>query len=391
MKGKDGQIRRILKLMNLPTYDLFYDLIPRDESAVTCPPEIEKMIGRFYRTLNLEKLHKENRICRVLLPMELYELLVPLETHYLLIGPFLMKAMNQEEIELNLFSSGLEGGMKILEYFQTLPYMSLSRFDELMTFFSEMLEAEKEEISFKTNDNSGEIMRQILLSLTEEEKREKAVEYYTRCARALSFRQMDELRVYAEKWEEFIEKSQSSSFSFLKEMVYNEYILMCSTYHETSLFQATPFITYLRQKLDTCSSGLELASFHREMLTVFKEHLDQDDPINLPQPLRKVRRYIRSHYRENIKLDELADEAGLSPSYLSSFFRRTCNMSITDYILSCRIGQAKRLLLYSSLPVKDTASLCGFGDAGYFTKCFKKTEGLLPEEYRRNHGGKAQQ
>lgn len=388
MKWCDRQVRRVVRLMNLPFYELELNLIPREDTVITCPPEVESMIGRFYRSLDVKTLHQAGKLCHVVLPMQLHELLVPMETNYLLIGPFLLESMEQSEFELLLLNAGLEVNLPMLQYFQTLTYLPAVLFSELTALFSEMLETETETVTFATDEKHAAMMRSILVSAAEEEARERACELYTDCARAFSFRKMDQLKSCGEKWEEFIEKAPSSAYSFLKEMLYNEYILMCSTYHETVRFQAAPFIAYLRRKLDACGSQQELVAFHREMLAAFQKRLDLDDPIHLPGAIRTVRRYIRSHYKENLKLTDLAKQANLSTSYLSSLFFQYCGVSITDYILTCRMEQAKRLLLYSSLSIVDIAGLCGFADAGYFSKCFKKIEVVSPGEYRRSHGQK---
>lgn len=389
MKGCDRQIRRIVRLMNLPMYELELNLIPQEGAVITCPPEVESMVGRFYHSLNVAELHRAGKLCHILLPMKLHELLVPMQTNYLLLGPFLLEAVDQGEFELLLLNAGLDASQPMLQYFQTLTYLPAAHFEELRAFFSEMLETDTETIAFTTDDNHTALMQNILLSAAEEETRNRASEWYTACARAFSFREMEELRMCGQKWAAFIENAPPAAYSFLKEMVYNEYILMCSTYHETVQFQAAPFIAYLRQRLDACADQRELAAFHREMLAAFQQRLDLDDPLPLPGAVREVRRYIRGHYKENLKLAELARQVDLSPAYLSTRFLQCCGVSITDYILSCRVEQAKRLLLYSSLSIGDIAGLCGFADAGYFTKRFKKLEAVSPEAYRLRHGQKA--
>ena len=388
MKKCDRQVRRVVRLMNLPSYELELELLPREGTIIICPSDVERMIGQFYRSLNVTKLHQDGKLCHIVLPMQLHEILVPMETNYLLHGPFLLESMEQSKMELLLLNAGLEANQSMLQYFQTLTYLPAALFSELTALFSEMLETETETITFVADKNHAAMMHSILMSAAEEETRERACELYTACARAFSFREMGQLRVCGEKWADFIENAPTSAYSFLKEMVYNEYILMCSTYHETVQFQATPFIACLRKKLDACSSQGELAAFHREMLAAFQQRLDLDDPIQLPGAIRTVRRYIRSHYKENLKLTDLAKQANLSPAYLSSLFFQYCGVSITDYILACRMEQAKRLLLYSSLSIVDIAGLCGFADAGYFSKCFKKIEALSPGAYRRSHGQK---
>ena len=65
-------------------------------------------------------------------------------------------------------------------------------------------------------------------------------------------------------------------------------------------------------------------------------------------------------------------------------FHKECDQTISDYILSCRMEHAKKLLQYSSLPICEIADQCGFGDASYFTKCFVKHIGIGPEKWKGN-------
>lgn len=72
----------------------------------------------------------------------------------------------------------------------------------------------------------------------------------------------------------------------------------------------------------------------------------------------------------------------LSKSYLSTRFHKECGQTISDYLLSCRMEQAKKLLRYSSLPIGEVADQCGIGDGSYFAKCFTKWVGMGPEKWR---------
>ena len=386
MKYNDALVRKTVSLLNIPSYELELNLVPHSEEDITCPGEVESLIAGFFRTLDLGSLHREGILCHVLLPMRLHELLVPMETNYLLLGPFFLETVENGEFEVMLSSLGLSTDINTMEYFQTLSSMSSTRFDELSSLFSRMLEAETRTIAFEDAGDGGRTMEKILFSASEEETGEKASELYSSCVRALVLRNMAELRSSAERWTLFMSSLPQSSFTFLKEMVWNEYILMCSVYHEAVQYRATVFVSYLRRRLDACSNIAELVSFHRGMIEAFSSRLDSDEDTSLPPAVRKTRRYIRSHYRENLKLSVLAENAGLSPYYLSSLFQKSSGESITDYILSVRTKQAERYLLYSDLSVSDIAGLCGFSDAGYFTKRFRKTTGMTPESYRLSEG-----
>ena len=53
-----------------------------------------------------------------------------------------------------------------------------------------------------------------------------------------------------------------------------------------------------------------------------------------------------------------------------------------EYLLNHRLEQACHLLLTTHWPVSQVAEACGFGDASYFGKAFRKKTGLSPAKYR---------
>ncbi len=57
-------------------------------------------------------------------------------------------------------------------------------------------------------------------------------------------------------------------------------------------------------------------------------------------------------------------------------------MTVTDYINRIRVNRASALLRHSSLPIQQVAEQCGFPDGNYFTRIFKKLQGVTPNEYR---------
>ena len=96
--------------------------------------------------------------------------------------------------------------------------------------------------------------------------------------------------------------------------------------------------------------------------------------------------YIDFHYSTDLSLSSLASMCSVSSSYLSSLFKKEVGMTITDYIHYTRIRQSLTMLNASSLSVSEIAALCGFSDANYFTRTFKKLQGKTPKAYREEMG-----
>ncbi|MEF9989979.1 MAG: AraC family transcriptional regulator [Christensenellaceae bacterium] len=95
-----------------------------------------------------------------------------------------------------------------------------------------------------------------------------------------------------------------------------------------------------------------------------------------------VKNYIAENYMKKISLNELADLAGFSVSYLSKIFKEETQKSISSYINHERIESAKKLLKTTDISLVDLAYVVGFEEQSYFTKVFKKLEGVSPGRYR---------
>ena len=100
--------------------------------------------------------------------------------------------------------------------------------------------------------------------------------------------------------------------------------------------------------------------------------------------LQDVKDYIDLHYAQKLSLDSLSELFYINKFYLSRIFREQFGVTINNYLLQVRITHAKQLLRFSDLNIEKIGQECGMNDANYFTRIFKKIEGVTPGEYRRN-------
>ncbi len=96
-----------------------------------------------------------------------------------------------------------------------------------------------------------------------------------------------------------------------------------------------------------------------------------------------IDKYINENYHDsNMSVMSISDRLGLTPNYISNIFRQATGGNISKYITELRLKKAKELLCDPSIMVTDIALKVGYNDPRYFTKIFKKNEGLTPSEYR---------
>lgn len=99
-----------------------------------------------------------------------------------------------------------------------------------------------------------------------------------------------------------------------------------------------------------------------------------------------IRNYIDENYEKKLSLQLLGDAFFLSPCYLERLFTKETGMNINRYIMERRMGEAERLLIFSSEEIKFIAARCGYPDVHYFYKVFKNYTGITPLEFRNKYG-----
>lgn len=107
---------------------------------------------------------------------------------------------------------------------------------------------------------------------------------------------------------------------------------------------------------------------------------------DLPIQLERVLQHMRLYYHKPLRVSELADIAGMSPSHFNRVFRSALGASPIDWLRHYRIAQAKRRLLESTDPIKDVARQVGYADQFYFSKDFKRFTALTPTAFRETEG-----
>lgn len=93
-------------------------------------------------------------------------------------------------------------------------------------------------------------------------------------------------------------------------------------------------------------------------------------------------RYVEQNYQSDLSLQDIAGHFYISREYVSRKFKQAFGINFSDYLGKYRIDKAKLLMLNPNLKLQDIAEMVGFHDVKYFSKVFKKQEGMSPREYR---------
>lgn len=99
--------------------------------------------------------------------------------------------------------------------------------------------------------------------------------------------------------------------------------------------------------------------------------------------LQDIKAYLDANWNKKTVLDELAEMFYINKYYLARLFKNQYGSSILNYVMDQRITQAKKMLRFTDKQIEVIGRDCGFEDANYFTRMFKKVEGSSPSEYRK--------
>lgn len=97
---------------------------------------------------------------------------------------------------------------------------------------------------------------------------------------------------------------------------------------------------------------------------------------------RLFRKLLAENYRKEHELLFYATSLNVSRTYLSRMIRQVSGKTVNDYITEVLYRDARRLLIFTDLTVKEIAEKLGFSDQSSFGKFFKKESGTSPANFR---------
>ena len=95
-----------------------------------------------------------------------------------------------------------------------------------------------------------------------------------------------------------------------------------------------------------------------------------------------IERYIREHYNTEISMQSVARAMNYSDAYFCKLFKQCFKVNFSAWLNEYRIDRAREMLQNTRLSVREVSTACGYSDANYFARVFKRVTGKTPSEYR---------
>ncbi len=121
------------------------------------------------------------------------------------------------------------------------------------------------------------------------------------------------------------------------------------------------------------------------LIEVYKSILDYTAPNRENKEIKyceQIIRYLDGHYKEDVRFDDIAEEIGISYSYLRKLVKEETGKSLIDNVNILRIEEVKNLLLHTDLSISQIAQEVGYRNIQSVIRFFKKYEGISPSEFK---------
>lgn len=108
----------------------------------------------------------------------------------------------------------------------------------------------------------------------------------------------------------------------------------------------------------------------------------QKDAGSIHREVEAVKRYIYSHYGDELSIEMLAEQVYLAPSYLSTIFKKETGQNLSKFIKSCRMEKASQMLENTHEKIVQISEKVGYPNVSYFCQSFREYFGVSPQKYR---------
>jgi AraC-like DNA-binding protein len=117
------------------------------------------------------------------------------------------------------------------------------------------------------------------------------------------------------------------------------------------------------------------------LIAIYQNVTKQSKNYSITLKVEKIIQYMHQNINNRVTLTELSELVKLSPTYLSKVFKETTEYSVIEFFNKMKIDKAKELIIEGNKKVKEVAQILGFSDEFYFSRIFKRFEGISPSEY----------
>ncbi len=135
------------------------------------------------------------------------------------------------------------------------------------------------------------------------------------------------------------------------------------------------------EELYQCTKIADVIKIAEKNIKRFEKHIVNSEVRN---EIQSIKKYIYENYQHDISVELLAEKVGLSPSYLSSIFKKETGENLSKFMKNYRMERAEELLVNTNKKVINICEEVGYTNVSYFCQNFKEYYGVSPERFRQS-------
>jgi AraC-like DNA-binding protein len=183
---------------------------------------------------------------------------------------------------------------------------------------------------------------------------------------------------------------------FLEFSSINELLFIKNNFHPIFRFNADKFKA-VHNEMTAIKTDLELLKIDAKWRSILQmrmniissimkreaeHHIEKATLSNLNATIKKYWSLLDDHFKEQKEVTWYADRLYVTANYLNILCKRNLNTTASELILQRITQEAKQLLRFSTMSIKEISFDLGFGSASSFSVFFRKKSGFSPTEYR---------
>ncbi|HEX2945246.1 MAG TPA: response regulator [Clostridia bacterium] len=138
---------------------------------------------------------------------------------------------------------------------------------------------------------------------------------------------------------------------------------------------------YFIKQILSCKTREEFERICTEEIRNIAGAIGTRKKCNIGKIVEKTNMLINERFSQDLNLDDISKELYVSPQYLSRLYKNETGENFIERLTAVRIENAKKLMKESKYSIKEICFMSGYCDPNYFSKLFKKHEGISPTTY----------
>lgn len=163
-----------------------------------------------------------------------------------------------------------------------------------------------------------------------------------------------------------------------EQVKYISFLLFTDIYRQSSALSSEDYETVIAE----IRKGNTIVELRRLFDNILEKSKVQTNQKRYSETVQHTIDIINNDYTEEISLKSAAEALHLSVVYLGQLFKKETELSFNQYLNLVRIKKAQHLLLHTQQTINEISEAIGYNNTNYFSKMFKKLNGITPKEFR---------